>query len=494
MCIRKPILEVEQIRDWDQYTIEKEPISSYWLMERAAQMATAFIVNNFSKDKSVLIYAGSGNNGGDGVAIARMLSEKGFDVHICIETFSKWSPDTQKNIQKLPRSVREIAKLEDFKYTKRSIVIDALFGSGLSRPVKGQLAENIEGLNQKPGIKIAIDTPSGLFADQLNDQDIIFKADYTLTFQVPKKVMTYDKSILFTGKVMVLPIGLLENYIVEQASGENWFLGEDIVIKPRPDYGHKGTFGKVSVVGGCYGTIGAPILAALSAFSVGAGLVALAVPKEYQPTVAAQYPHLMQLSVKGDHHMEQVQLDDKTRVVVVGPGLGVNETSKKLLKVLWKQQDVDFVVDADALNCIAKFNLSFPENSILTPHRKEMERLLGQTFEEEDALWRETARFAQEKNCFVILKSAHSKVFSPDGSIDNHLGGNSALAKGGSGDILAGVTGGLKAQGYTHVEAMNTAIEIQQHSARIFCKAEAPHALTPVRLIDNIGKAMKELY
>lgn len=489
-----PILDVQQVREWDQWTIKNEPISSYHLMERAASRIAQFITFNFSEDQPIFILAGSGNNGGDGVAVARLLAEKNFHVTLMVVPFSTWSPETQKNIQKLPHRVNEVEKLEDFNFQKNTLVIDALFGSGLSRKLEGDFAAIVSEINGKQGVKIAIDTPSGLFGDKCNPHDIIFNADYTLTLEVPKKSMAESRSLMFTGKIMVLPIGLHPDYIGGLSkSQKHWFLKHDIEINKRKLFGHKGDFGSVSVIGGSKRTPGAPILAAQSAMVSGAGLVSIGLPKKFLKQMGVQHPEIMQLEVKGDEQVEDVKIHPKSNVVLIGPGLGVNKMSAKLIRELFQSLNVQFVLDADALNTIAKYKIDPPKEAVLTPHIMEMHRLLEVDKCTEEELHVKARKYAVKHQITLVLKNANTLVVSPEGDLFQHIGGNDALAKGGSGDVLAGVISGLLAQKDDAVWACNTAIEIQQHAAHLFCKTNASHAMTPNKLIELIGASIKDL-
>jgi ADP-dependent NAD(P)H-hydrate dehydratase / NAD(P)H-hydrate epimerase len=270
------IFTAEQIRNCDEYTIKNEPISSGQLMERAAQACVDWIFENCKNHRNFAVFCGKGNNGGDGFAIARMLHLKGFDVDVFTSTKAKFSVDAGNNFRELKEfsgvSVKEFKEVKEYRFDNRTVIIDALFGTGLSKNIEGEFKELIDFLN----LKISIDIPSGLFADTVSSENAaIFKADFTLSFQFWKKAFLHPETGKYAGKVKVLDIELHQEYITETKT-EDFVINEDKIkdlFRPRDEFSHKGTYGKVIIAGGSYGKIGAAVLSTKSALKSGTGIL-----------------------------------------------------------------------------------------------------------------------------------------------------------------------------------------------------------------------------
>jgi NAD(P)H-hydrate epimerase len=443
-----PIFNTEQIRAWDQFTIKNEPIASIDLMERAAHQCVDYILNENNNLKSVNVFAGVGNNGGDGLVIARALHFCNIKVHLFIVEFSKtYAEDFSKNLEMLggnvmPTYVNEKHRLSEIPFA--DLNIDAIFGSGLSREIEDHwLGDVVQLINQSQIKTVAIDFPSGLFGfdNRINGLKNVIKADETLTFQVPKLPFFFSRYEPFVGDFKVVEIGLHPLFSVET----NYELIDldDVVFNTVSKFAHKGNRGHLLLIGGFDKMYGSIILATKSAYKSGCGYVYVKM-EEAGATVLL------------NHILEAVVIDNvddvksKLKAIAIGVGLGQSKNSLVLLKQVLAY-NLPTVIDADALNLLAKYKelLEFiPENSILTPHVKELKRLVGQTDSEEELLDKQI-EFSKTHKIYVIQKGAYSKLTCPDGRVLINSTGNNSMAVAGMGDVLTGMIGALLAQGYS---------------------------------------------
>ena len=490
------ILSIEKIREADRYTIENEPISSEGLMERAAGQVFEWLLQHINKDNKVKIFCGSGNNGGDGLVVARRLTEVGIDVTAyVIASGTQWSAAIQPE-QSKPCPVRldcfaplAMTRSEDFPAIDgNDIIIDALFGSGLNRPIEGLAAELIQYLNQQNAIRISIDIASGLFADGPSPAAAIFRPDYTLTFQMPKLAFLMPENDPYVGQLEILDINLYPQYLLEVET--NNFLVDREMIKPiihkRTKYSHKGTYGHALLVAGSEGKTGAAILGAKSCLRTGVGLLSVKLPQSAWTPLQASLPEAM------------IHTDDKLEAfnaIGVGPGLGKDDDAQRTVRHLVQDAHVPLVMDADALNILAenKTWLSFlPPKTILTPHPKEFERLFGKTSNsfERLALLRE---MAMKHRIIIVLKGAHTAVAMPNGAVFFNSTGNPGMATAGSGDVLTGMILSLLAQRYTPEEAAVLGVYLHGLAGDIAASEMGQEALIASDITENIGKAFSSL-
>lgn len=488
------IFTAKKIRQCDEFTIANEPVSSVQLMERAAQSCVNWILENCKIHKNFTIFCGNGNNGGDGLAIARLLYLKGFDVDVFVkDTKGNFSRDAAVNLKKLKDfsgiSIKEFKDFQKERITEQTICIDAVFGTGLSRKMEGEELKIINELNSLQNIKISIDIPSGLLADKNWDEDsAVFKADYTLSFQFWKKSFLYPETGKYTGKVVILDIGLHPQYINETHTTD--FTVDDEVIKkifrPRNEYSHKGSFGKVGIVGGSYGKIGAAVLSVKAALKSGAGLVFAYSPKCGYDILQTSSPEAMFME-GGKDYIENIDID-KDIVLGIGPGLGTHQKTEESLIRFLKNYSAPLVLDADALNIISKdpsYVDLVPESSIITPHPKEFERLFGKTkdsFERSDL----AVQKAIEHKICIVLKDHHTQVVTPEGNVFYNITGNSGLAKGGSGDILTGILTSLLAQGYSPENAAVLGVWLHGKSADFAAEKHSKESMQPSDVIKEL--------
>ncbi|MDQ1162702.1 hydroxyethylthiazole kinase-like uncharacterized protein yjeF [Chryseobacterium sp. SORGH_AS 447] len=494
------IFTAEQIQKGDQYTIEHEPVLSIQLMERAAEACVNWISENCKNHRNFALFCGSGNNGGDGFAIARMLYQKGFDIDVFTNSRAKFSSDAQINFRDLKEisgiTVREFKEAKDYRFDSRTVIIDALFGTGLSRPLEGELKDLIGLLNTKSNIKISIDLPSGLFADSVSPENaIIFQADYTLSFQLWKKTFLHPETGKFAGKVRILDINISEDYMAETET-ENFVINNKAVkqiFRPRQEFSHKGTYGKAIIVGGSYGKIGAAVLSTKAALKTGAGLTFTLAPKCGYEILQASNPEAMFIE-GGTDLVSHIEIDEHA-VYGIGPGLGTGEETVKAFLDFLKNHAKPLVLDADALNMISQDpkNIKLiPENSIITPHPKEFERLFGAT---ENSFKRvELAKAkAQEHHLYIVLKDHHTQVVTPEGKVFYNITGNSGLAKGGSGDILTGIITSFSAQNYSQEEAAILGVWFHGRAAEFASEKYSRESMLPTDVIHEFGNVFTEL-
>ena len=467
------ILPVEKIREADAFTIENEPIDSVDLMERAASKVYEWFIKRCkSKEVSVKIFCGIGNNGGDGLALARMLYATNIIPQVFIVRYSdKMSRDCEINFARLEEETEvpmyDIFSEDDFPHIfDNDIIIDAIFGSGLNRPIEGFTAELISYLNKTNAIKIAIDLPSGLFVSSgqqttVNRQQIssspILKADYTLSFQFPKLAFMFPEYDAFVGKWEILDINLHKDFI-DNAETLNFYTTEDVVkpiLRKRAKFSHKGTYGHALLVAGSSGKTGAALFAAEACLRTGVGLLTTHLPKDALLPMQIYLPEAMTSIDESNTHCTKIDDIIPYTAIGVGPGIGKNEETVTLLKKIIQEATQPLVLDADALNIIADNPtwLSFlPDNTILTPHPKEFDRLFGVTNNSYERLELQR-KMSVVHNIIIVQKGAHTAITFPNGTCFFNSTGNPGMATAGSGDVLTGMILSLLAQRYTPAEA-----------------------------------------
>lgn len=458
------IFSAEQIRRADVYTIQHEPVSSVDLMERAATACFEWIRASMPEKRRIAIVCGTGNNGGDGLVLARLLGSCS-SAETYILDFGRHSADFDINLERLKQC--QSAKIHCLGISDSLVVsadtellIDAVFGTGLSRVAEGPYADAIAAMNRcHDALRIAIDVPSGLFADEHTPNGAaVFQADVTLTFQFAKQAFLFAENHRFVGNFVVLPIGLSHDYIDNEPTQR--FLVDHISLPDnvanRPKFSHKGTFGHVLLVAGSYGKMGAAILSARACLRTGAGLVTTHIPKQGVVCMQSAFPEAM-VSIDGDEAVFSSFPADWERynVVAVGPGIGTSDKTQAAISQLLSQCAKPMVIDADAINCIAmKKSLldDIPTDSILTPHPKEFERLAGKWDNDFERL-KKQCDMSQKYGVIIVFKGAHTTVSLPDGRTFFNTTGNPGMSTAGSGDVLTGIIAGLMAQGLSPAEA-----------------------------------------
>lgn len=466
------ILNVEQTHTLDQYTIEHEPIAPLNLMERAALAFTAWFAARFPATQPVKVFCGLGNNGGDGLAIARLLLQREYTVEVIVVRYApRESDDFMHNHRRLklitePVYVENERDLPALRHT--DVIIDAILGSGTTRPAAGLVKATIEAINRAPATVVSVDIASGLYTDAPNEPDFTaIEPDYTVTFQLPKLALLLPRNGKYVGEWHTVDISLNKRFI-DHAPTPFYFTTPDearLLLRTRDRFSNKGTYGHALLLAGSYGKIGAAVLSARACLRSGVGLLTVQTPRCGYPILQTAVPEVM---CQPDEH-ERVLTGPTDRsqtsasvtppgdyaVVGVGPGIGQAPETLTMLTNLLPTVGKPMVVDADALNLLAANRHllgKLPGHSILTPHPKEFERLTqpwDNDYQKLDLL----RDFARNYGVVVVLKGAHTAVATPDGDVHFNATGNPGLSTGGTGDVLTGVLTALLAQGYDPVEA-----------------------------------------
>ncbi len=507
------ILSAEQTRQADAATIEREPIHSVDLMERAATAFTNEFLQHFrDKQRPVFIFCGPGNNGGDGLAIGRMLLGHEYDVHIfTVHAHDKGSDDFKVNRDRLEQqsyAIRNIEENSDIPVIpSQAILIDGLFGSGLTRKIEGIFADVIKAMNEASATVVAIDIPSGLYADKpVEKEAVLVKAHYTFTFQLPKLAFLLPQNELIVGEWKVLDIGLYQPFI-DQADTP-YFYVETNLIKPlhkkRHLFSNKGDYGKTLLIAGSYGKMGAAILAARACLKSGVGLLTVHVPECGYEIMQIANPEAMTTLDRHQFIFTSLEQEgrselDKYDVVGVGPGIGTAEETVEALTQLLsdtKSRNMRMVMDADALNICGKHRKllkQIPEHSILTPHPKEFERLTEKAKHDFHRL--ELLRnFSRDHKVFVTLKGSRTAISTPEGNLYFNCTGNPGMATGGTGDALTGMLTALIAQQYDSFAATLLGVYLHGLAGDLATEKLSQEGMVASDLIDHVGEAFKTLY
>ncbi len=430
-------------------------------MQHASRMVSSEIISRLADKPEVFIFCGMGNNGGDGLNMVTALNvdAAGRAQVFVVDHSTKKSPDFQASEKALRnKKIHYIKTKQDIpKIPKDAVVIDAIFGSGLSRKADGIAAEVINAINKSKATVYSVDVPSGLFCDKTNATgDAIVQSTLTFTFHSPKLSFLMPGNEKYVPDFKVLDIGLDKEY-ASQFSSPYYFMDKDFVqplFKKRQKFSHKGTYGHALIAAGSFGKIGAAVLAVKAALRSGAGLVNALIPVSGYEIMQSTNPEAM-VNISGDSHLNDVPDLKPFNALAVGPGIGLDSNVYGFINQLFNSYRRPMVIDADALNIIAehrKFLKLIPENSILTPHPGEFKRLVGEWKDDMGKLALQTA-FSIKYKVVVVLKGAHTSVSTPEGKVYFNSTGNPGMAKGGSGDVLTGIVVSLLAQKYSPVEA-----------------------------------------
>ena len=494
------IFNAQQIREWDQYTIQNEPVSSIDLMERAALQCVRWLEENDLLNNSFKIFCGKGNNGGDGLAMARMLSQKACDVAVFILEFGHLGTDDfQANLERLHQQagveIKFIQTEQQFpSLENREIIIDALFGSGLNRPLEGVTANLVEHLNNSGSNIIAIDTPSGLPIDHSAQGGNIIRANHTLSFQVFKLSFLLAENAGFIGEVHVLDIGLHPDFY--NSTEANYEMTDikliSAIYKPRNRFAHKGNFGHAFLVVGSYGKIGAAVLCAKACLRSGAGLTTCHIPKCGYEIMQTAVPEAMVMSDLNSSIVTKIEEDvSKFTCIGIGPGIGRATETRKVLQEIFEAYQEPMVLDADALNLISsdkKLLKRIPKNSILTPHPKEFERLFGESKNDFERI-KLAEQKANELNVIVVLKGHHTCIATPGGKAYFNNTGNAGMAKGGSGDVLTGMLTALAGQYRDSIKSAILGVYLHGMAGDVAAEKYSTEAIVAGDIIDSLGEA-----
>jgi ADP-dependent NAD(P)H-hydrate dehydratase / NAD(P)H-hydrate epimerase len=498
------IFKADQVREIDSYTIENEPVHSIDLMERAAGRLAGWYVGHFHTNRKVLVFAGPGNNGGDALAMARMLAQRQFHVECYLLGFGELSADCSLNKQRLMEQGKvEFMVLEPEDQlpliSPGDVVVDGIFGSGLSRSVTGFPARVIGHINKNASTVIAVDIPSGLFGEDNSGNNLegIIRASYTLSFQFPFLSFFFDTYQQMVGEWRIQNIKLHPQIIADTACDYRSLEQEDLqeLLPRRNKFSHKGTYGHALLISGCYGMMGAALLAGEACLRSGAGLVTLHVPKFGYDIVQTAFPEAIVSLDQSDILFSEAPDLGPYRAVGIGPGLGCKPNSGKGLKMLLERAKVPLVIDADGLNILSQhpeWMELLPGGCILTPHPKEFDRLAG---ESADSYKRHLKQreYAKKHQVVVVLKGAYSGIASPDGRYWFNTTGNPGMATGGSGDVLTGLITGLLTQGMPPLDAALAGVYLHGLAGDLAAADLGEEALIAGDLIKYLGPAFLEL-
>jgi len=490
------ILNTSQIKELDDYTIKHEPIASIDLMERACHAFVSWFTRHVEVTKKVGVVCGTGNNGGDGLGIARLLAEWSYPVKVWIvRGMVPESPDFKLNLERLRGKVEILEIITESDrglFEDIDVLIDAIFGSGLSRPAEGIYAQAIRCINNTKALRFSVDIPSGLMADKPSSDEIVM-AHETITFQLPKLSFLLPETSAFVGDWHVVDIGLSKEFI--EKSNTNYFLLEKSDIKKsmrsRSKFDHKGKFGHGLLISGSHGKLGASILSARGAMRSGVGLLTVHVPKCGYEIIQTSLPEAMVSVDESELIFSSVPETKNFNAIGIGPGIGQDKQTVKALTKLLETFGKPMVLDADALNILGanrELLHLIPNASILTPHPKEFERLVG-TWKSDFERLEKQLEFSVKTKVVVLLKGAHTSITSPDGRVYFNNTGNPGMATGGSGDVLTGLVTGLLTQGYSAVEAATQGAWIHGLAGDQAANMLSEQALIASDIIDHIPAA-----
>jgi len=494
---------VEQIRFCDSYTIEHEPIASIDLMERAAKTCVNKIKELFSKENSVAVFCGMGNNGGDGLAITRLLLDAEYRCNaLLVQHGENYSADCKKNLERLqekyPNTICIIKEIDDIPNEwKYDVIVDALFGSGLNKTIDSELlTQIITKINETSAFVFAVDMPSGLFADvHTPEKSVIVEADFTHSFQFPKLSFLFPDTYKYVGEWNIADIGLHLDGI-QQIQTRNNLINAVLVqklLRPREKYAHKGNFGHGLLIAGSKGMMGAAVLAAKASLRSGIGLLTVHVPVVGYSIMQTSVNEAMCVCDAEENYFSGVAFGtlNKYNAIAIGSGLGKDKRSGEGLKKLIADFGGSIIFDADAVNLLSenKTWLEFiPPNCIFTPHLKEFERLTcpaAHSFERMEI----QKEFSIRHRCTVVLKGAHTCISSPQGDVYFNTTGNPGMATAGSGDVLTGIILGLLAQKYTSTQAAILGVYLHGKAADIALQQQSTESLIASDIVDNLGRA-----
>lgn len=441
----------KQVKELDALYVNESGISSYRLMERAANEFCHWFEANHKKFSTINIYCGTGNNGGDGLAIARILSGMGYPVNVAIiGNQEKGSVDFIKNLKVLPEKL-SVSRWSQLKPS--DICIDAIFGVGINRPLEGEYEDLVQMLNKRHGVKISVDMPSGLPSDAPAKGEV-FHADYTVSFQFPKLSLLFPEHATYVGQLVVRKIGMEPKHFQSFSSGYWFFSGENMAAYHSKfhAFSHKGDFGRIILAGGSYGKMGSICLSTMASLRTGSGLVFCKVPGCGVNIVQSTIPEAMVLPPASDREVD-AELDFAgINAIGLGPGLGKGKNAQELVHLVLENYSGPTVLDADAINILGErqeWKALLHPNVILTPHLKEFERLTGKACNNHLERIILAKDFCRENNCSLILKGAFSLLTFPDGNQIFNNSGTVYMATGGSGDVLTGVLTSFLGQGYS---------------------------------------------
>jgi len=498
------IFSAQQIYQADKSTIQKEQITSDALMERAAAQLFEWLHSRLRGTQvNIQLFCGIGNNGGDGLVLARKLHEHDYSIKVYVVNYSeKRSEDFLLNLERLkdgkvwPDFINEESDLPEL--LPNDIVVDAIFGIGLNRAPDDWVGNLIKHINNSRAFTLSVDVPSGLPMDRGPwNKEYVIRASYVLSFQVPKLIFFLPETGVYLNQWELLDIGLDQDFL-NRTETDFELIGRPEIVpmyRPRLKFSHKGTYGHCVIIGGSYGKIGAVQLASSASLSVGSGLVTAFVPKCGYDSLQTAVPEVMVLTGSRQKNITEIDIPFKPTVVGIGMGMGLDDDTVSAFGSFLKKCTKPMVIDADGLNILSQnpeMLNDVPELSILTPHPKELERLIGHWDSDFDKLPKAKV-FASKYNIVLVIKGAHTiTIFNNKGYVNTT--GNPGMATAGSGDVLTGMITGLLAQGYRSVEAAIFGVFLHGLAGDLEVSSKGYEALKASGLVENIGNAYSELF
>lgn len=501
------ILSAEQISWLDKYTIEHEPIFPIDLMERASLAFTDEVVRLWSKDTTTIVFAGPGNNGGDALAVARLLAQRGYgNISVYLfNTSGKLSPCCSENLERLQKVGNVEVNIISSQFTPPNLtadtlVIDGLFGTGLSRPLNGGFASVVKYINASRATVVSIDVPSGMMCEDntYNVMSHIIHAQYTFTFHCPKLAFLLAENEPYVGKWKVLDIGIVDPEDGNTATPFRITERTDIeaMMRPRPHFAHKGTMGHAALIAGKRGMAGAAILSAKACMRTGVGKLTVHTPEYNLPILQISVPEaIVSIDQNHDHFAHKIDTTPYD-AVAIGPGIGCDtETAQALIEQVCHTK-CNLVLDADALNILGSHRgwiNQLPQHTILTPHPKELFGIIGSTQNQFEQLCL-TRQLAMQQHIYILIKGAYTAICTPSGDVTFNPTGNPGMATAGSGDVLTGIILGLLARDYTPEQAVTLGTYLHGLAGDCAAQQLGEESLIASDIITHLPEALQQLY
>lgn len=499
------ILTSTQLKELDRYTIEHEPIASIDLMERAAKALEAELKRRWDTSTRFIVFAGPGNNGGDALAVARLLCKDGYTVQAYLFNITgRLSNDCLQNKKRLGDVAgalfTEVSSQFSFpEVGQDDVIVDGLFGTGLNKPLEGGYAGLAQRINACPAQVVSIDIPSGLMAENntYNNPSAIIRADLTLTIQLPKLAFFFAENQPYIGEVKTVDIGLHPDGIASIHSGISLIERNDIraMLKPRDPFAHKGSMGHALLVSGQYGMAGATVLAAKACLRSGVGKLTVHTPDMNNNILQCSVPEAILSHDISDMIVSKAIGTYNYDALAIGPGLGTHEETAEAVRTFIRNHPGEMVLDADALNILAahpEWKADIPQDAILTPHPKELDNLAG-TSQDSYSRLSKARELAIKLQLYVVLKGHYTMICTPTGRVFINPTGNAGMATAGSGDVLTGILTALLAQGYPAGEACRLGVYLHGLAGDIACEEWGEEGMVASDIIKAIPRAFKRL-
>ena len=499
------IFDIEQLAEADKITAERQGLKQGELMERVGTLVFNDIHSKLNGAQiPIKIFCGIGNNGGDGLVVGRLLIEHGYQVIVYIVNYSKSrTQDFLLNYDRIKGVSNDwpiqIKGVEDFpELTEKDFIIDAMFGIGLNRPLEKWVGDLVSYINNSKAFILSIDMPSGMFANKMPKEGApAIKANVTITFQAPKLIFFLPQAASYIGDLQVLEIGLDREYL-STAPVHNQLIGKPealLLYQPRTNDSHKGDYGHSLIIGGSYGKIGSILLASTSALRTGAGLVTIFSPKCGYDILQTNLPEAMVITDENNEELSNIEFDITPDVICFGMGAGTSKKTLEAFTNLLKITKTPMVIDADGINLLSKEKSllkNLPENTVLTPHPKELERLIGKWKDDFDKL-EKVKKFSKKYGVIVVIKGAHTiTVYKEDLYINNT--GNPGMATAGSGDVLSGVITSLISQRYEPLIAAVLGVYLHGRTGDIMAEKVSYQGLISGDIANNMGLSFLDLF